>query len=288
MSLFTKDKKQSNRRRKASRRSSSRPVLRVSARSEEKKQQRMNKLTVLLASALILTLVLWGGINGVHYLMQQMFTRNNLFTVRHLDLRSDGRLDEERIMEYAGVRAGMNLFALDLGQVRNTLESVAIIDHVDVERDLPDTLRIHIRERLPVANLGYARRRYNFTVDREGAILGPSTKAASLPHIVGMKDAGLRPGTRIQSEAVLDALHVLDLCNSSSLGNYVKIRTVDVGYEDLLDMQLIGGERILFKRTDVKNRLIRLASILETARGMGRRIGSVDMRVDKNFPIEYR
>jgi cell division protein FtsQ len=47
--------------------------------------------------------------------------------------------------------AGMNLFKIDIGRVRRDLGALAWVRHVDIEEKVPDTLRIKIVERTPVA-----------------------------------------------------------------------------------------------------------------------------------------
>jgi cell division protein FtsQ len=46
---------------------------------------------------------------------------------------------------------GMNLFKIDIGRVRRDLGALAWVRHVDIEEKVPDTLRIRIVERTPVA-----------------------------------------------------------------------------------------------------------------------------------------
>jgi len=79
---------------------------------------------------------------------------------------------------------GMNLFKLDIGRVRRDLGALPWISHVDVEAHVPDTLRIRVAERSPVAlvdnggTIGY--------VDEQGvafAALSPAVGDADLPLI---------------------------------------------------------------------------------------------------------
>ncbi|HXG57585.1 MAG TPA: FtsQ-type POTRA domain-containing protein [Thermoanaerobaculia bacterium] len=80
--------------------------------------------------------------------------------------------------------AGANLFRIDIARVRHDLGSISWISGVEIEKTLPDTLRIRITERRPVALLrqdgGF---RY---VDEEGvafAGLSPSVGNDDLPLI---------------------------------------------------------------------------------------------------------
>jgi len=80
--------------------------------------------------------------------------------------------------------AGMNLFKIDIGRVRRDLGALAWVRHVDIEEKVPDTLRIKIVERTPVALvMSDGPVRY---VDDDGvtfAELSPAVGDADLPVI---------------------------------------------------------------------------------------------------------
>lgn len=85
---------------------------------------------------------------------------------------------------------GMNLFKLDIPHLRRELGTLAWVRHVDVEASVPDTLRIRVAERTPVAlvenggTIGY--------VDEQGvafAQLSPAVGDADLPLITNAATA---------------------------------------------------------------------------------------------------
>lgn len=79
---------------------------------------------------------------------------------------------------------GLNLFQIDIARVQNDLGGLGWVRRIDIEKKLPDTLRIKITERVPVALLRVRDRlRY---VDREGmafAELSPAVGDDDLPVI---------------------------------------------------------------------------------------------------------
>lgn len=102
--------------------------------------------------------------------------------------------------------AGLNLFDIDIARVRRDLGALSWIRHVDIEEKVPDTLRIRVAERAPVAlvenggALGY--------VDDEGvmfAALSPSVGDADLPLIADASGAELK-----RSVALLHDVRVHD------------------------------------------------------------------------------
>jgi cell division protein FtsQ len=87
---------------------------------------------------------------------------------------------------------GMNLFKIDIGRVRRDLGALAWVRHVDIEEKVPDTLRIRIVERTPVALvLGDGPVHY---VDDDGvtfAELSTAVGDSDLPVISGARGAEL-------------------------------------------------------------------------------------------------
>ncbi len=73
------------------------------------------------------------------------------FAVRHLEIagaQHTARADLDRVTrQYAGT----NLFHLDIARLRRDLSSLPWVSRVEIEKKLPDTLRIVVVERTPVA-----------------------------------------------------------------------------------------------------------------------------------------
>jgi cell division protein FtsQ len=102
--------------------------------------------------------------------------------------------------------AGLNLFQLDIARVQRDLGAISWVRRVDVEKKLPDTLRIKITERAPVALV--RRGELLAYVDEQGAAfaeLSPRVGNDDLPVIVDAEGAELT-----RTVALLGALRVSD------------------------------------------------------------------------------
>ncbi|HUP47871.1 MAG TPA: FtsQ-type POTRA domain-containing protein [Thermoanaerobaculia bacterium] len=88
--------------------------------------------------------------------------------------------------------AGTNLFQIDIAQVQRDLGAIPWIDRIDIEKKLPDTLRIRVTERTPVAlTLSESGLHY---VDEHGvafAALSPEVGNPDLPLVTGAAGADL-------------------------------------------------------------------------------------------------
>ncbi len=262
-------------------------LLQVSARSSERGRGQAHK-----AGAVVLLLAAVGGLGwacvaGTEALGRLLFSENEHFTIRYLDVQSNGRLRPEHLREYGKVAEGQNLFAVNLAQVRANLESVPLIRSAEIHRDLPDTLVIRVQERTALARLAEGAGGHPVLVDRDGYVLGLGLQS-TLPLVSGAKERGLGPGSVVQEKAVRDGLTVLDLCDTTRLGNVVKIQKIEVRNADALTLYLAGGEVIALGRDQLKARLEKLVDVLKTAQELGQAIKTADLTVLRNVPVVYR
>ena len=263
-------------------------ILMVSARMSDQRKERAHRVGAILLVTVVLAGIVWVVLLGAKLIGQSLFSENDRFIIKHLNINSDGKLQPEHIREYAHVDEGMNLFAVDLKQVRDDLASVPIVSAVSVSRKLPDTLEITVSERVPAARLGEESTGYPLAVDRGGFVLGPTSISQQLPSITGLQEKGLRPGAQVGDPGVKNALHVLELCDSPAYSRFLKIKNVDVSHTEYLEVQLQRGERILLSRENVDVKLTKLCEIMKHTADMGQAIAAIDMTVEKNFPVQYQ
>lgn len=279
----------SGRRKKRNRRRApvNQPLLTVQARISDQKKARMHKWGAILALLVALAGIGWVAKTGYEYLGRVLFSGNELFAIRELDLRSDGVLRAAHIREYARVDEGDNLFAVDIRELRRQLENIPLIQSAEIRRQLPDTLVIRVSERVPLARLGIEDGQYHLAVDREGHVLGPSARSPRLPAITGYRATGLRPGSIVHDPLFADALKVVDLCDRTRLGQRIKIRSINVSDPEFLDLRLVDGEQVLLNRNDIEMRLQMLEDALQTARNRGD-VLQINLTGDTNIPITFR
>lgn len=89
-----------------------------------------------------------------------------------------------------GAARDMTTLHVDHDELMQAVEAYPTVGGVDVERDLPNELRIVVRERRPVAVLALAGRRVPLTAD--GRLLEGSTAPEDLPALAIKSDPGSR------------------------------------------------------------------------------------------------
>jgi len=151
------------------------------------RRMQMQRLMAVALNAVLVAAVIIAAV--VLYRRAQSDAR---FAVRHVEITGalhTTRADLERV---AGPYIGMNLFTLDIARIRRDVASLGWVSRIEIEKKLPDTLRIHVVERTPAALAGEdGRIAY---VDENGtafAALSPSTGDADLPLITAARGADL-------------------------------------------------------------------------------------------------
>ena len=258
-------------------------VLQATVRSVERRRAARRRvgsvLGVLIGLAALGAGLFWGG----QAAWRGLFTENNFFQIRQIEVTTDGALGAADIRDYAHVQEGQNLFAVHPAEIRAALLTVPVISGAQVGRRLPDTLIIEVAERVAVARLGRPGAGSPLAVDATGHVLGPSSVRASLPVILGVRDKGLRPGDVVQDPMLKEALQVLEICNYVTMRQELVVATIDVSDEDRLEVGLTTGETVLLSRTQLRDKLDRLRAMRIEARKRGLDLAVYDMTVDRNF-----
>ncbi len=258
-------------------------LLKAAGRTTERRRAVRRRIITALALAIGLPALAVGAYVGGHAAWRAMFTENDFFQIRQIEVTTDGALGAESVKEYAKVREGLNLFAVRPQEIREALLGVSVIASAQVGRRLPDTLIIEVAERVAVARLGRPGAGSPLAVDATGHVLGPSSVRASLPVVLGVRDVGLRPGDVVADPMLKEALAILEICNETAMREELAVASIDVGSEDLLDVELSSGEQVLLSRDKLKEKLLQLREMRKAARDRGLDLATYDLTVDRNY-----
>lgn len=136
--------------------------------------------------------------------------RSSLFQVRTIDVQGNSQVSAERIIELAGVPDGSTLMRYPKGDIAARIEADPWIESVAITRDFPDTLRIRVVERTPVALVDTGD--VFWVIDASGMVLGEQSFEESATLIVVRDVQGIEPkaGKRSSSDTLDNALAVLE------------------------------------------------------------------------------
>jgi cell division septal protein FtsQ len=238
---------------------------------------------------LIIGGILFGVVKGLERIGAMLYSENPRFEIQHLVISCDGKLTEDKIREYSALHEGMNLWDLSFDDIQENLLAVSTIESVYLERKLPNTLIVKVKERVPVARItGKTVSKFPFMVDRFGYVLPHRRSLAGLPLIQGL-DVDIPLGDPVENADVETALKIIGICESSGyLRDYIQLESLDLKYQDFIDMRLKGDIRVRMPRFSLKPKLQNLATVIKIANGQGRRVKEVDLTLDSaKVPVTY-
>jgi cell division protein FtsQ len=123
--------------------------------------------------------------------VHDVFTQSDHFRARQMVVEGAQRLSVQAIIAQAGVRPGINVIRVNLAAARKRLLAHPWIAEAEIQREIPSTLRIRIREQVAAAVVDVGRK---FLLNSDGELFkewGPSDPAG-LPTVAGLAVADLR------------------------------------------------------------------------------------------------
>lgn len=284
------------------RRNKRRHVLDVKLASN---QVRRRRISLAVSSLLMITVVvasvffLW---RGGYWAVQHFVYKNKNLSIAHFEVRTDGVIDARHLITWSGVTLGENLFGIDLHAIKKNLETHSMIRQVSLERVLPDTLRMQVAEREPVAlvrvgyrdeNLGIAYRK--FALDREAILMNLNTNIVrresalawdNLPWLTTTNLNGVFTEPNLRNPQVAAALEFISSFNASEIRRNLKIDKIDIDDEYVLRVSVSNGATVEILSENYGRQLARWQSI-HTNLLMGRKESYtwMDLSVSNNVPV---
>jgi cell division septal protein FtsQ len=292
------------RRKSRNRRLGRRYVLDVKLRSDQVRASRMRLGAMVFG-------IMFGAGFGIYLLwrigqwsLDRLVYKNRSFAIQNIEAETDGVIAPEQLCRWAGVKPGENLFALDLARVKRDLEMVSRIGAVSVERVLPRTLRIHVTEREPCAQVQTGRvnargvvETQTYQLDGEGYVMVPldarqqsrggKLPVGSLPLLTGVQPTDLQPNRKLASPQVQAALGLITEFASSPMAGFVDLRQIDVSAAEVIVVKTGQGGEVTFGTTDFATQLRRWREIHDLGVRMGRSIATLDLAVSNNIPARW-
>jgi cell division septal protein FtsQ len=256
-------------------------------------------LAVVMGAGLF-ALLFW---RGGQWLLADAVYENPAFAIRQVDVRTDGVIAPAAIRRWAVVRPGQNLFALDLMRVKRDLEMYSPIESVCVERVLPNTLRISVTERQPVAQSvtleprrggGFSAVLHDF--DKTGVVMQPLDPAwlltpaptnECLPTLIGVPAKDLNSGRQAESPQVLAALRLLIELDRSPMAGLVELQSINVASPEVLEAETSQGARITFALDRFDVQLRRWRDIYNHSQEEGKAIATLDLSITNHLPVRW-
>jgi cell division protein FtsQ len=195
-----------------------------------------------------------------------LFSRSAFFAIDHIRVSGASHLTANRVIKETGIERGANVLDVDLEAVESRLERDPWIASASVERSLPDTITVELRER--VAVVAVAREDGFDLVAADGTLLATATRALRLP-VVEMSTT--QPDVPIGGAAAVAA--ALDP------ETWMVVATVRVDTLGAITLELRGGTVVrLGTAANLRTKAEALAAMMSYATEHHSHFASIDLR----------
>lgn len=205
-------------------------------------------------------------------------TYNHIMSKTHLSLKNvsiegHNRTTAEEVEQVLNLVQGMSILEVDLMEVQNRIAEMPWVDSVSVERHLPDTIYIRIREKQPIAIWQYNKK--YFPLDETGEPIDDDTTPLSNLILVVGRDA---------PEYTADLVALLN--KYPTVRDYV-VSAVRVGDRrwNLVLHDVKDGIHVYLPETDVDKALERLTKTQEAEHVMDKDLKVIDLRIEDRFIV---
>ncbi len=278
--------------------------LEVKLRADAAERGRRRIWTRLLGGLGLAGLMVGTVVGGSALARHYWLYRVEALALRRMPVTTDGVLSTGEILAQAGLRVGMNTLALDLPKLREQLLRHPRVRDAEVDRELPDTIRLRVKERFPVARVKAVSQQgfdFGYLLDEGGYMMLPFNRSqvpaevleieAQLPILVGAPAMSLVRGRAVQDVQVRAALRFLADFEASPMAGLSEIVSVELGRPQEIEVLTVLGSRVVFAARDAEEGfalpLMRWAAVHQDAAGRGRLIGALDLSVTNNAPLRW-
>ncbi|MDR2341282.1 MAG: FtsQ-type POTRA domain-containing protein [Puniceicoccales bacterium] len=196
--------------------------------------------------------------------------------IQNIEFSTNGCLDRTWILKVLQLQREMELNAVDVQACRNALMRASQVIDADVERVYPSTLRVRVRERIPIFKIRTSDGRKFYLLDADGYVfeqIGTTKdKLIHIPYILGLDTSCISIGNNIPSTKDLLAFWNQASRFSPELVKQWRVAVVDeeayrlMGHLPFIEVRTAEVRSIIFKNGSTAAQLEKLEYILSDAR----------------------
>lgn len=190
--------------------------------------------SLVTAGIVVSVLLLWRG------LWLYLFVRNPQYEIKTLTIETGVAKTATEICELTGLREGVNLFSFSAAKLREQiLFDTLNISEAEISKKLPDSVRIVVRDRVPVLRLGPT----STVLDRDGLVFTMLSQDADRYRTIPIVEDGstrieFRTGRRLRGVAGTPTsqegriMRVLELLNIIEKAPEIKLSVLYIDISD--------------------------------------------------------
>lgn len=283
-----------NQRRSGPRQRRAQNLLEVTVRSRMANQQRNRRILVWTCKLILVAAALFGTIFGGRRGLQKFFWQNPEYNLAVVEINNDGSaLSRETILTTAGLRLGENIFSVSLAKARDAISALPQVDHVEMQKVLPNKIAIELTERRPVAWLADSQAEdpsasdKSFLIDAKFVLFKPKRQLPEylrLPAIYGVPTENFLSGETVNRPEVNAALNLIQRNGDSARFH---LQSIDLSKGYCMVATDSRRAQITFSLDNIDRQLERLGALLDYVDGNHQEIQTVNLMVERNIPVTF-
>lgn len=239
---------------------------------------------------------IWGGRVG----LQHAFIDNPDFQLKIIEMPEGSRMNAGDLVSLTGIDPGKSIFAVDMKAVTEVLKERPSVMEAKVSRHLPDTLKVSLKERIPVAWLECRRMGIigkkpatGILVDREGFCFPCESWleefAQTLPVIVlrESEEEEIAIGKKLKHREAKRGLALICCSEKFFEGSSWSLPVVGVEKGFSLVAATSEGAVVTFGMYEHERQLSDLVAIMKQLEGSGRQLATANLIPERNIPVTF-
>lgn len=246
------------------------------------KRKKIRKIKMRASSILFaFVFIFW----GIYYLLQ-----SDLMNLKEILIEGNQQVNEEEIINLSNLVINRNIFKYNLKEIEESILFHPYIKDVHVERKLPSTIIIKVKERQEYAIIPYMGS-YIY-IDEENTILKASDSYIANDHILitGVEFKNFKVGEKIEasnSKGLENALNLLRAAKMTSV--FEMISEINVSDENNISLITLDGIDVLLgEGKDPAYLMLALDEILVNLYTKNMRDVVIDMRYEGHISVKER
>jgi cell division protein FtsQ len=246
------------------------PTTAVPAKSRVKQAKMIVTSLVLLTAAGSIGFALTDREKLVNDLVQ--LTADAGLRLEQVRVRGRAHTPQKTLLAAINLQIGQPILGIDLAKTHRSIQSIGWVESAAVERRLPGTIFITLRERVPIALL--QTNGAHVLIDRSGAIID-GADPAQFTHLTVVSG----DGAHAHADKILAAL-------KTEPELFAEVWAVSFRSQRRWDVHLKNGMEIRLPEVDPVSAWSRLAIIDRTKQIIDRDLAVIDLRVPKQLVVE--
>ncbi len=236
-------------------------IRKITTKKEHIREKKKKKIKFVLKILLLLFII----IGGIIFAMT-----SPIFNIKNIEVVNNEQVSSETIISLSGLKTDNNIFKFNKTEVIKQIEENAYIEDVKIQRKIPNTILIDVRERVPKYSVDFMGK-YAY-INTQGYLLEISEDSKELPIIQGIStpEEEIVPNNRLQNEdleKLEDVIKIMDTAKENGLD--VEITSVDIKDKNQYSIYIEKeGKKIhLGDKSNLSNKMIYIVALIEKEKG---------------------